>query len=1072
MTQDPTPPEPDSTRPAARDEDNFGRSGVFSSGLQAALIARSIRHRGVVLALAVLLAALAAWSVRDARTDVFPEFAAKMVKVQTEAPGLSPEQVELLVTDPLEAAASGLLGVKQVASKSLPGISILKLYFEADTPLQNDRWRVAQHLASVHLPTGVGPPRLIPLTSSTGTVLMAGLTSHRKTLMDLQAIAQWDIRPQLMAVPGVANVLVFSQQVRALQVRVDPGALQRFHLDLQQVRAATRNATGLLGGGFMPTPQQRVLLVAQAGATTPQTLAATVLRATPDGAVTLGDVAHVGYAPLPAIGGASIGGQPAVILKIQESFGANTLAVTRGVQAVLQRHRESLAAQGIVLHANLFRPADFITLAMRNVRDALLLGAALVVLVIALTLLDWRAALISSLAIPLSLLAAVTVLMWMGVTLNVMTLGGLAIAIGVVVDDAVIDVENILRRLRDNAAAAQPQPPLRVILAACLEVRGAVVYATAAVLLVIVPVLLLPGLSGRLFSPLAQAYALAVLTSLGVALTVTPALAALLLTWRNHRLHTPAPVRIAQRGYTGLLRRLLPHWLPAALLAVLLVAAAGWLASGMGGSFLPPLQEGQFVVHMRLAPGASITASLDEGARVVKALEALPQVRLVAQHTGRATLSPDASGTQSSSLDVNLKPGADSAQALAAIDRVLAGFAGASFRVNSFLSERMDNTVEGGAGAPLVVRVLGNHLHTIDSVAAQVAAVLNRLPTATGVQVQAPPGVPQLDIALHADALRRWGLQPLPVLQAIHTAFAGSITGTVFHGAVPVPVRVVLDRSARDNPQALGDLLIHTPSLGFVPLAQLARIASASGPSDIRHLGGQRVQTVLASTTSGNLTGFVTRATQAIDRQVPLPPGVTLQFAGEAAQRSATLQRLLVDVFGVIAGLVLLLSVALRQTSASHVPPRAATSTATRQVMLVLLSVPTAWAGGVFAAWLSGGVLSLGAVIALLALMGISLRNAILIFAHAAQLQRERGLQWNADTLQRAVAERLAAIVMTSLVTALGVLPLALGQHAPGREIEGPMAVALLGGLLTSLLYNLFVLPPLALRFGVAQRAE
>jgi len=1070
MAQEPMSSQPGAATSAGRGEGrNLRRRVGFSGGLQSALIALAIRRRGVVLALALLLAALAAWSVRDARTDVFPEFAAKMVKVQTEAPGLSPEQVELLVTDPLEAAAGGLLGVEQVASKSLAGISILKLYFAADTRLHDDRWRVAQRLASVHLPAGAGPPRLIPLTSSTGTVLMAGLTSRRKTLMDLQSIAQWDIRPQLMAVPGVADVLVFGQQVRALQVRVDPAALQRFGLDLHQVLAATRNATGLLGAGFMPTPQQRVLLVAHAGETTPQTLAATVLRATRDGVVTLGDVAHVGYAPLPAIGAAAIDGQPAVILKIEESYGANTLAVTRGVQAVLQRNRGSLAAQGVTLHSDLFRPADFITIAMRNVRDSLLLGAALVVLVIALALLDWRAALISSLAIPVSLLAAVAVLVGMGVTLDVMTLGGLAIAIGVVVDDAVIDVDNILRRLRDNAAAAKPQPPLRLILAACLEVRGAVVYATAAVLLVIVPVLVLPGLPGRLFSPLAQAYALAILASLGVALTITPALAALLLTRRGQRLHTPAPVRVVQRGYTGVLRRLLPHWLPGALLALLLVAAAAWVARGMGGSFLPPLQEGQFVVHMRLAPGSSLSASLDEGARVVKALEQLPQVRLVAQHTGRAALSPDASGTQSSELDVNLKPGADSAQALAAIERVLSRFAGADFRVNSFLTERMDETLEGGARAPLVVHVLGNHLHAIDTVAAQVAAVLGRLPTATGVQVQVPPGVPQLDIALHAAALRRWGLQPLPVLQTIHTAFAGSITGTVFHGAVPVPVRVVLARSARDNPQAIGDLLIDTPSLGFVPLARLARIEPASGPSDILHLDGQRVQTVLASTTSADLTGFVQRAKQAIRNQVPLPSGVTLQFAGEAEQRSATLQRLAVDVFGVLAGLVLLLGVALGQTSARTLPPRVAASTTARQVALVLLSVPTAWAGGVLAAWLVDGVLSLGAVIALLALMGISLRNAILIFTHAAQLQREHGLQWNAETVQRAVAERLSAIVMTSLVTALGVLPLALGLHAPGREIEGPMAVTLLGGLLTSLLYNLFVLPPLALRFGAAR---
>ncbi|SBP86738.1 efflux RND transporter permease subunit [Thiomonas delicata] len=1063
-------------------------------GLQAALIGASIHRRGVVLTLAVMLAALAVNFSRQASTDVFPEFAAKMVKVQTEAPGLSPEQVELLVTDPLEAASSGMLGVKQVTSKSLPGISILKLYFESGTKLQDDRWRVAQHLATVHLPTGVGAPQLIPLTSSTGTVLMAGLTSRRHSLMDLQSIAQWRIRPQLMAVPGVDNVLIFSQQTRALQVRVNPQTLQRFHLDLQEVLAATQHATGLLGGGFMATPEQRVLLVSHGLAPTPQALAATVLRATPQGVVTLGDVARVAYASLPAIGGGSVSGEPAVIIKIQESYGANTMQVTRAVQAVLQQHRAGLQAQGITLHGTLFRPADFITIAMHNVRDSLLLGAALVVLVIALTLLDWRAALISSLAIPLSLLAAITMLVWMGVTLNVMTLGGLAIAIGVVVDDAVIDVENILRRLRDNAVAEQPQQPLRVILAACLEVRGAVVYATAAVLLVVVPVLLLPGLSGRLFAPLAQAYALAVLASLLVALTVTPALAALLLAQRGQRrpmpdgtnpqhgtstsipasapLHTPAPVRVAQRGYTALLRRLLPHWLPASIIMLLLVIGAALLARGMGGSFLPPLQEGQYIVHMRLAPGASIQASLDEGARVVKALEQLPEVRLVAQHTGRASLSPDASGTQSSSLDVNLKPGADSAQALTAIRHVVDGFAGASFRINSFLTERLDNTVAGGGAAPLVVQVLGTHLTVIDAVAKRVAAVLAALPTATGVQLQTPPGVPQFDIALKPGALRAWGLQPLPVLQAIHTAFAGSNAGTVFHGSVPVPVRVVLTRAARNNPQVLGDLLIHSPSLGFVPLAQLASISAASGPSDIRHLGGQRVQTVLASTTSANITGFVQRAQAAIRAQVQVPPGVTLQLQGDAAQRNATLQRLGVDVLGVFAGLMFLLSMALGRNAATTagnaaaVTPRQAASNTTRQVLLVLLSVPAAWTGGVFAAWLVGGVLSLGAVIGLLALMGISLRNAILIFAHAGQLQREHGLAWDADTLQRAVVDRLAAIVMTSLVTALGVLPLALGLHAPGREIEGPMAVALLGGLLTSLLFNLFVLPALALRFG------
>ena len=1020
-------------------------------GIQAALIAASIRRRGVVAALAALLSLLAVNISRHAATDVFPEFAPKLVTVQTEAPGLTPLQVESLVTQPLEAAANGMLGVKQVLSKSMAGISVLKIHFRAGTALEADRWRVAQRLAAVRLPPGVNPPRLTPLTSSTGTVLIAGLTSDTRSLMDLNTIAQWQVRQQLLAVPGVSEVLVFGGRSRALQVQVEPAALLRFHVGLDAVLAATRRATGLLGAGYIDTPEQRLLLQSQGLAADAPALAGAVLRATPQGVVTLGDVAHVAFAPLPAVGAASVRGQEGVILVVNAQYGANTLQVTRAVQARLAQLRPGLAQQGVTLHPTLFRPADFIDVAVRNVRDSLLLGGLLVVLVIVLFLLDWRAALISSLAIPLSLLAAVTVLVQTGVTLNVMTLGGLAIAIGVVVDDAVIDVENILRRLRDNRALSAPHAPLRVVLDACLEVRGAVVYATAAVLLVVVPVLLLPGLAGRLFAPLAQAYALAVLASLAVALTVTPALAALLLARHAGRAHAPPLIRLARRGYDALLRVLLPHWLPAILATALFTGGAAWLATGMGGSFLPPLQEGQYIVHMHLAPGASLDASLALGARIGAALEKLPEVRVVAQHVGRATLSPDAAGTQSSEIDVDLKPGANSARALADIRHVVAGFAGATFRIDSFFTERLDETASGGNTAPLAVQVFGNHLADIDGVAQRVAGVIAALPGASGVQVQAPPGVPQLDIDLKPGALRAWGLQPLPVLTAIRTAFAGSTAGTVYRGAVPVPVRVVLPAAARDSPRQLGDLLIRSPALGFVPLAQLASITPSSGSSLIEHIGGQRVQTVLALTTSSNLTGFVQRAEAAVRAQVQLPPGVTLEFSGEAAQRAQTLHALALSLLGLGTSLALLLAMALRSA---------------RQVLLVLLSLPAAWAGGVLAAWLVGGVLSLGAVIGLLALMGISLRNAILIFAHTQHLMRTEGRSWSAETLRAAVGDRLAPIVMTTLVTALGVLPLALGLHAPGREIEGPMAVALLGGLLTSLLFNLLALPALALRFG------
>ncbi|MDE2120815.1 MAG: efflux RND transporter permease subunit, partial [Betaproteobacteria bacterium] len=935
-------------------------------------------------------------------------------------------------------------------------LSVLSIQFRDRGSLQADRWRVAQRLAVVRLPPGVSAPRLTPLSSSTGTVLIVALTAPHRSLMRLHTIARWQVLPQIMAVPGVSDVLVYGGRPRALQVQVRPRDMLRLGVDLDQVRAAAARATGMLGAGFIDTSQQRLLLQTDGLRAGADALAAAVLRSTPQGSLTLGDVADVRFAPLPAVGAASLRGQPGVLLVVGAQYGANTLRVTQGVQRALARLRPTLLEQGVVLHHASFRPADFIHLAMHNVTSSLLLGGVLVVLVILLALLDWRAALVSSLAIPMSLLTAVAVLTAMGVSLNVMTLGGLAIAIGVVVDDAVIDVENVLRRLRANRALPRPLPDLQVVLAACLEVRAAVVYATAAVLLVVVPVLLMPGLAGRLFSPLAQAYALAVLASLLVALTVTPALCALLLVRDRAASHLPAPVRFTQRHYMRVQQRLLTHWKPALGLSVVLVAAGAWAASSIGGSFLPPLQEGQFVVHMHLAPGASLQASLDMGARVEAALQRLPEVRVVAQHVGRAGLSPDAAGTESSEIEVTLRDGVDSSRALRRIQRVLAGFAGATFRINSFFGERLDETLAGGGSAPLVIDVSANHLRVIAATAQQVARVVAGLPTATGVQVASPPGVPQLRLRLREQALRRWGLSALGVLRAVHTAVAGSEVGTVYRGAVPVPVRVVLQASQRDNPAVLGELPVRTPHDGFVPLRELVEMRLVSAPGRIEHIDGQRTQQVLAATTSPDLSGFVRHAEQVVRGRLRLPPGVVLSFHGEAEQRANSLRRVASDSVLVVAALVLLLAMALRSA---------------RHVLLVLAALPVAWAGGMIAVWLVGGVFSIGVAVGLLALMGISLRNAILVFAHARQLVREQGLAWDAATVLRAVCDRLAPIVMTTLVTGLGVLPLALGMHAPGREIEGPMAVVLLGGLLSSLGFNLFVLPQLALRFGHAAAA-
>ena len=505
------------------------------SGPQAAAIGFAIRFRGVIIALACVAVAYGLYGLSVARYDVFPEFAPPQVSIQTEAVGLTSEQVETLVTRPIEIVVNGLPGVKRVQSTSIQGLSVITVFFDPGTDIYRDRQVVGEQLAvaAQQLPAGVQAPAMTPLTSSTSLVLVAGLTSAKHSLMELRTIADWTIRLRLLAVPGVANVAVFGGDVRSLQVQVHPDQLIRYGIGLNDVLTAARAATGVRGAGFMDSPNQRIVFQTEGQSLKPASLARTVILQSGAGVVTLGDVATVTEAPEPPVGAGAIQGKPGVVLNIEEQYGADTVAVTKAVEAALGEMRPQLRAQGITLHTDLFRPANFIATALGNIRSSLLLGGALVIAVLFLFLFDLRVAAISCAAIPLSLLAATIILERLGATLNTMTLGGLAIAIGEVVDDAVIGVENIVRRLRENRRLVSPRSDARIVLDASLEVRSAVVYATFAVILVFLPIIALPGVAGRLFAPLGLAYILAVLASLAVALTVTPALAMALLAGRE-----------------------------------------------------------------------------------------------------------------------------------------------------------------------------------------------------------------------------------------------------------------------------------------------------------------------------------------------------------------------------------------------------------------------------------------------------------------------------------------------------------------------------------------------------------
>ncbi|MDE1899779.1 MAG: efflux RND transporter permease subunit, partial [Xanthomonadaceae bacterium] len=711
--------------------------------------------------------------------------------------------------------------------------------------------------------------------------------------LQLRTLADWTLKPQLLAVPGVSDVSVFGGSLRQLQIQLRPQALARYGLSIEQVVAAARRATGQAGGGFVENASQRIVLAPTDLAITPAQIAAVALK-THDGAVLrLGDVATVHNAPAPAAGAASIMGEPGVMLVIAEQYGADTVRLTNALDARLRALTPALAAQQATLYLALFRPANFIQAAVTHLRDALLIGAVLVLAVLFLFLRDARAALISALAIPLSLLAAVVVLEHLGFGLNTMTLGGLAIAIGEVVDDAIIDVENIARRLRENRILATPRPTARVVLDAALEVRGAVVYASFIVALVFTPVLALSGVAGRLFAPLGLAYIAAILASLGVALTLTPALACVLL-GRDHDTVEPRLQSRLKQRYTRLLARIedRPR---AVLLAVALLCVAGLAALPLlKGSFLPQLREGHYIVHMRLAPGASLDASQALGAHVSAALLQIPGIRSVAQRTGRATRIADPSPIFANEFEVDLDPlsGPGQQRVLDAIHTALARFTGASFGVNTFLTERIHETMSGFT-APVAVDIYGNDLDVLDRKAAEVAAVLSRLKGARNVTVQAPQGEPQLSIRLRPQALARWGIAPATVLDTLQTAYSGTTVGQVLQGSRRFDVSVILPPALRRDPATVGALPITAPDGRELPLSDLADLRMTDGRFMILHEDGLRVQTVTTGLSGVTAPAFVARARAALAQDVRWPPGVYPVYTGDAAAAATALHELL-----------------------------------------------------------------------------------------------------------------------------------------------------------------------------------
>ena len=1016
------------------------------------LVSLCVRRYGAVTALSVLALILGVWGALQASLDVFPEFVPAQVDIQTEAPGYTPQQVEELVTRQVESAVNGAPGLATLRSESIPGLSVVTVTFAEGVDPHLARQGISERLSESAnaLPAGVGAPRLSPLVSSTMDLLKIGLLSDTVDAFALRDSADWVIKPRLLAVPGVAHVVVFGGSVRQIQITPDPRKLAAYGITLTDVGDSARAALALRGAGFIDLKAQRVLLTLPTPAPDIEAIGLAVVTVRNGVPIHLSDVAAVAQAAALRSGDSLVMGKPGVMLSLASQYGANTLDATRAVEKILAELQPALRAQGITVYPGLHRPANFIERALGDLQHSLVLAALLIIAVLYVFLRDWRAALIAFAAIPLSLLASIVVLDRMGQTLNTMTLGGLAVALGVLVDDAIIDLENILRRLRANALAAVPRARLAVITEASLEVRGPVVYATVVVIAVFVPELLASSVQGHFVGPLALAFILAVLASLVVAMTVTPALCALLLRREEVRAEAPWLGRLKALQSRSV-RFTLGHFKMALAVLTLSVIAAVDALPFLGGVFMPDFREGHFVLQVSSSiAGTSLDEMLALGARISADVLRLPYVKSIEQQVGRAQAGEDTWGTHLSEFHVELQPQAvvDENAAREDLRSILRRYPGIQSEVVTFLGDRISESLTGDT-ADVSIKVYGDDLDTLDLVAQHVADALSGVEGIVDLQFKRQGGTPTLRIQIQPRALAAVGITNQQALDTVQSAYAGTVVGQTFAGPRSIDAVLLLPQAVRQRPDELAHLLVSGP-LGSVPLGQVAKLSLAADRYRIEHEGGQRRTSVTFNVEKRGLQATVRDARQRIARSVALPPGFFLEFAGAADAARRTQLQLILYTAAALAVIAMVLFVAFRRRASSW---------------LVLANLPFSLIGGVLAIAATGIGISLGSVVGLVTVFGISARNAILQLAHYEHMVEAEGAPWNLDTVLRGANERFIPILMTAAVTGLALAPLALSAHHSGQEIQGPMAITVLGGLISSTLLNLLVLPALAQRF-------
>jgi len=1020
------------------------------------LIAWSIDHHWMVLALSVLLAAAGAWTVRDMPVDVFPDLTAPTVTILTEGHGMAPEEMETLVTFPIEAAINGASDVRRVRSATAVGIAVVWVEFEWGTDIFRARQVVAEKLALVggSLPPQVERPILAPISSIMGEILFFAISSDRDDPLTLRTVADTVVRRRLLAVAGVSQVTPIGGAERQFQVIAHPDQLRANNISVNELLGAVRGASQNTSAGiYMEGPQEYVLQTI-GRVRTPDEIGDSVIAMRGDRSVLVRDIADVREGAALKRGEGSRNGKPAVIIGVQKQPGANTVELTGRLDNQLDALQQELPA-GMTIDRRIFRQADFIQVAVDNVMAALRDGGLLVVVIVLFFLANLRAAAITLTAMPLSLAAAVLVLRAFGATINTMTLGGMAIAIGALVDDAIIDVENVVRRLRENVHKPpnEQQSTAAVVLDATLEIRTSIVFATIIIVLVFLPVFGLAGVEGRLLTPLALAYIISLLASLVVAVVVTPALGFIFLPGAKSivRGHDGWLARVLKERYAKDLPRALDHPGLVMVASALLLVVAGLAMTRMGTAFLPEFHEGSLTVQANTLPGTSLPKSDEIGRRVEQILLSQPEVVATARRTGRAEYDEHVQGVEAAEIDVGLRESRRSrAELLADLRRGFSTLPGTNVTIGQPISHRIDHMLSG-TRANIAIKIFGDDLPTLRRLGEHVRDVVMKVRGAVDVSLEQQMDVPFVRFILNRPAIARYGLRADDVAEAVETAFAGTTVGRIFDRATAFDLVVKFDPTSQSDFTRLGDLPVDTPNGGPVPIRLLAEVRREQGPNMVLRENVQRRIVISSNVAGRDLGGVVDDMRTSVAREVPMPAGYRVEYGGQFESQQSASRRLMVLGIGVIAGLFMLLVLAFGRP---------------RDALLIMLNLPLALIGGVVGVFLAGGVLSVASMIGFITLFGIATRNGIMLVSHIRHLMEQEGVSDFREAVERGARERLIPILMTATAAGLALIPLALGGGKSGSEIQTPMAIVILCGLASSTLLNMVVVPAMYLRYG------